>query len=53
MNALLAAVYNGKDVDIVFELQARFDEQNNLYWAEKLKEAGAKIIYGVQNLKVH
>jgi polyphosphate kinase len=53
MNALLAAVYNGKDVDIVFELQARFDEQNNLYWADKLKEAGAKIIYGVQNLKVH
>ncbi len=53
MNALLAAVYNGKEVDIVFELQARFDEQNNLYWAEKLKEAGAKIIYGVQNLKVH
>jgi polyphosphate kinase len=53
MNALLAAVYNGKAVDIVFELQARFDEQNNLYWAEKLKEAGAKIIYGVQNLKVH
>jgi len=53
MNALLAAVYNGKEVDIVFELQARFDEQNNLYWADKLKEAGAKIIYGVQNLKVH
>lgn len=53
MNALMAAIYNGKQVEVVLELQARFDEENNLYWAEKLKESGAKVIYGVQHLKVH
>lgn len=53
MNALMAAIYNGKQVEVVLELQARFDEENNLYWAEKLREAGAKVIYGVQHLKVH
>jgi polyphosphate kinase len=53
MNALLAAVYNGKDVTVVLELQARFDEENNLYWADRLKENGAKVIYGIQDLKVH
>jgi polyphosphate kinase len=53
MNALLAAVFNGKDVSVVFELQARFDEENNLYWSNRLKEFGAKVIYGVPNLKVH
>jgi polyphosphate kinase len=49
MNALLAAVFNGKDVTVVFELQARFDEENNLYWSNRLKEFGAKVIYGVPN----
>jgi polyphosphate kinase len=53
MNALMAAIYNGKQVEVVLELQARFDEENNLYWADKLKEAGAKVLYGVQHLKVH
>jgi polyphosphate kinase len=53
MNALLAAVFNGKEVTVVMELQARFDEENNLYWGERLKEFGAKIIYGFPNLKVH
>jgi polyphosphate kinase len=53
MNALLAAVFNGKDVTVVFELQARFDEENNLYWSNRLKEFGAKVIYGIPNLKVH
>jgi polyphosphate kinase len=53
MNALLAAVFNGKEVTVVFELQARFDEENNLYWSNRLKEFGAKVIYGVPNLKVH
>lgn len=53
MNALLAAVFNGKEVTVIFELQARFDEENNLYWSERLKEFGAKVIYGVPNLKVH
>ena len=53
MNALLAAIYNGKHVEVVFELQARFDEENNLWWSNKLREGGAKVIFGVQNLKVH
>jgi polyphosphate kinase len=53
MNALLAAVFNGKEVTVVFELQARFDEENNLYWSNRLKDFGAKVIYGVPNLKVH
>jgi polyphosphate kinase len=53
MNALLAAVFNGKDVTVVFELQARFDEENNLYWSNRLKEFGARVIYGVPTLKVH
>ncbi|MCE2711220.1 MAG: polyphosphate kinase 1 [Cryomorphaceae bacterium] len=53
MNALNAAVANGKKVTVVLELQARFDEEQNLYWADKLKENGARVIYGVQDLKVH
>lgn len=53
MNALLSAVSNGKEVVVVFELQARFDEENNLYWAERMKEQGAKVIFGVPGLKVH
>lgn len=53
MNALINAVNNGKEVLVIVELQARFDEENNLYWAEKLKEIGAKVIVGVPNLKVH
>ena len=53
INALLAAVFNGKEVTVVFELQARFDEENNLYWSNRLQEFGAKVIYGVPNLKVH
>lgn len=53
MNALLACLYNGKKVTVVFELQARFDEENNLWWSNKLKEYGARIIYGLPGLKVH
>ena len=53
MNALLNAVRNGKSVFVVLELQARFDEENNVYWANKLQEAGAKISFGMENLKVH
>ncbi len=53
MKALLAAVFNGKDVTVVMELQARFDEENNLYWSDRLKEFGARVIYGVPGLKVH
>lgn len=53
VNALINAVKNGKDVTVVIELQARFDEERNMYWTRKLEEAGAKIIDGVPNLKVH
>lgn len=52
-NALINALKNGKKVTVVVELQARFDEENNLYWANKLHEEGATVIYGVPNLKVH
>jgi polyphosphate kinase len=53
LNALMSAVSNGKEVVVFFELQARFDEENNLNWAERLKEHGAKVIYGFRDLKVH
>ncbi|MCC6371951.1 MAG: polyphosphate kinase 1 [Bacteroidia bacterium] len=52
-NALINAVKNGKKVMVLVELQARFDEENNIYWANKLQEEGAKVIYGVPGLKVH
>jgi polyphosphate kinase len=51
--ALINAVRNGKQVTIVVELQARFDEENNMYWATKFQEEGAKVIFGVPGLKVH
>jgi polyphosphate kinase len=53
MNALINAVKNGKQVTVVVELQARFDEENNIYWANRLQEEGAKVIFGVPGLKVH
>lgn len=53
MNALINAVKNGKKVVVVLELQARFDEEANIYWANKLKEEGVQVIYGVPGLKVH
>jgi polyphosphate kinase len=46
-------VKNGKKVTAVVELQARFDEEHNIYWANKLHEEGARVIYGVPGLKVH
>lgn len=52
-NALINAVKNGKKVTVLVELQARFDEENNIYWANKLNEEGARVIYGVPGLKVH
>lgn len=52
-NALINAVKNGKSVTVVIELQARFDEMANIYWTQKLEEAGATIIDGVPGLKVH
>lgn len=53
VNALINAMKNGKRVTVVMEIQARFDEENNIYWSNKLHEEGAKVIYGVPGLKVH
>jgi polyphosphate kinase len=53
INALLNAVRNGKSVTTVVELQARFDEEANILWGNKLREEGVKVIYGVPGLKVH
>ncbi|PQP90836.1 polyphosphate kinase 1 [Paenibacillus sp. AR247] len=50
---LCLAAENGKDVTVLIELQARFDEQNNIEWAERLEEAGCQVIYGVEGYKVH
>lgn len=52
-NALINAVKNGKKVTVVMELQARFDEENNIYWSNRLQEEGATVIFGVPGLKVH
>ncbi len=53
LNALINAVKNGKSVTVVLELQARFDEEANIYWANKLQEEGVRVIFGVTGLKVH
>jgi polyphosphate kinase len=53
INALLNAVRNGKNVTTVVELQARFDEEANILWGNKLLNEGVKVIYGVPGLKVH
>jgi polyphosphate kinase len=52
-NALINALKNGKEVVVVVELQARFDEENNITWANRLQEEGARVIFGVRGLKVH
>ena len=52
-NSLISAAKNGKKVTVFIELKARFDEENNLNWALKMKEAGVKIIYSIPGLKVH
>lgn len=53
INALLNAARNGKHVTTVVELQARFDEEANIHWGNRLQEEGVKVIYGVPGLKVH
>jgi polyphosphate kinase len=53
VNALLNAIRNGKIVTVVIELQARFDEEANIYWSNKLQEEGAIVINGVPGIKVH
>ena len=51
--ALIDAAENGKEVTVLMELRARFDEQNNIEWAERLEEAGCTVIYGAEGFKVH
>ena len=53
VNSLITAAKNGKKVTVFVELKARFDEENNLMWAGKMKEAGVKIIYSIPGVKVH
>ena len=53
MQSLLRAAQNGKEVTVVVELMARFDEEANIGWATKLEEVGAHVIYGVVGYKVH
>jgi polyphosphate kinase len=53
IHALTNAVRNGKQVTVVLELRARFDEEANLEWKEKLEEAGVKVLIGLPNYKVH
>ena len=53
ISALINAAKNGKDVTVVVELQARFDEENNIRWTNKLRAEGVKVIHGVPGLKVH
>ncbi len=53
ISSLMNAVQNGKEVTVVIELQARFDENNNIYWARRLEEIGAKVMFGIPSLKIH
>lgn len=53
INALVNAARNGKKVTVMLELRARFDEEANLEWKEKLEEEGVKVLIGVPNIKVH
>jgi polyphosphate kinase len=51
--ALISAAKNGKKVTVLVELKARFDEANNIHWAQKMKAAGVRIVYSSNSLKVH
>jgi polyphosphate kinase len=53
INALVNAVRNGKSVEVMLELRARFDEENNLAWKQLLEDEGVKVLVGIPNLKVH
>lgn len=53
VEALIEAAENGKEVVVLVELRARFDEENNIEWSRRLEEAGCKIIYGIEHIKVH
>ena len=53
VGALIDAASDGKQVTVMVELKARFDEENNLHWAKSLEDAGAHVIYGIAGFKVH
>ncbi len=53
INALINAVRNGKHVTVMLELRARFDEEANLEWKERLEEEGARVLTGIPNMKIH
>lgn len=53
IDALIEAAENGKEVVVLVELRARFDEENNIDWSKRLEEAGCRVMYGPENYKVH
>lgn len=53
VEALIDAAENGKEVVVMVELRARFDEQNNIEWSRRMEDAGCRIIYGIDHTKVH
>jgi polyphosphate kinase len=53
VEALICAAKNGKKVTVVIEILARFDEASNIYWAQKMREAGIHVILGIEGLKIH